>query len=210
MIKILFVLLLGGILAAKSMPGVSWDDPGSFLNPRVVPEVIKAREVGPDLPVAPAVETDDEGNPLFPYQDSDDLPQWHSSCPIPKSVFYAIAKNAPRDRMAWCAAVAKQESDWRSDCYHYDNDNGYAHGLFCIHSYWRAIDVERMGGRWEDPDINTQAFIRIIQDHENIWPDTKNNKRMAAARYNGGKTPNFDYADKVLAFEKQLTKWFIS
>ena len=206
-ITLAIIVLISSIISGM-LNGASFDRPMSFLiaePPKTeVPmidqridrtKIVPAQEVDPTL--------------LEPYE-SDGLPQWEQGCIIPREVFDAIVAHAPADKRAWFAAVAKQESGFDAECYHYDNDGGYAHGLFCLHSHWRKTDVKWMGDQWRDPGVNLLAFQRTLRDHERYWPRTRTDLRAAAAHYNGGGNPNWVYADKVMTYTEQLSPYFKS
>jgi hypothetical protein len=207
----LAVILILSATVSGLLQGASFNNPLSFLivPPPDEPE-FERRIDATQIPDAAPFEQDvDVIDPtlLEPYE-SDGLPQWQSSCPIPKPVFEAIVEHAPKHERAWYAGVAKQESGFDCSCYHYDNDGGYAHGLFCLHSHWRKEDVQWMGDKWRDPEVNLIAFQRTLEDHKTYWPGTRYDPREAAARYNGGGKPNWVYADKVMSYAKQFEKWF--
>ena len=153
---------------------------------------------------------------LFP-QDSNELPQWEPAptpeAPtylgktMPDSVWEAITTLTHRQDWPWYAALAWQESTWDPTCYHYDNDNGYAHGLYCLHSYWRKEDVDWMKsqpGGWECPQNNLRALVRCLEAHDKYykpadWYET-------ASHYNGGSRGNRSYADSVQKHAEALDK----
>lgn len=159
---------------------------------------------------------------LGPY-DADGLPQHmvsysapHKSmptnCPIPEDIWTAINDlNETAEVKAIIAGAGWVESRWNPDCYHYDNDGGHAHGLFCIHGRWRKDDVAWMKsqpGGWRNPENNLKAFLRTIKAHETYYPKSRHSWKYKMSHYNGGKRGNMKYAQKVLTKAKDLERYF--
>jgi hypothetical protein len=149
-----------------------------------------------------------DDDPLF--RDTHYIPP--ENCPIPDDIYRAIQALdlTPQDK-AIIAGTGWVESRWQTDCYHYDNNQGHAHGWLCIHGRWRKQDVAWMKtqpGGWKDPAVNLQAFLRTLEDHKKYYPNATKSWRHALAHYNGGGTPNYDYADKILTKATTLTPYF--
>ena len=134
------------------------------------------------------------------------------NCPIPTDIYMAIDRLDEEPRVkAVIAAAGFKESSWNVNAYGYDGDGGYAHGWLQLHSYWRKDDVawmKKQPGGWRNADVNLGAFFRCLREHERFWPNTKSSWRRALARYNGGGTPNYEYADSILEHSRDLEKYF--